>query len=112
MEEIINARIFCWLAPVAICVAIVAYFVRNRLVFVLGIFGLLLGFLVPEPVVYADYSSGEAAYLAAVYGRVSHVVAWSASGAIGGTLCGCLLVLRTRRKATADLSDDAEKDEV
>lgn len=101
MDEIIRAMIFRWLAPVAVGVALAAFFVRSRLVFALGMLGLLLGFVVPERVVYAEYSSGEGAYLAAVYDRVTHIVVLSVTGAVGGTLCGTFVVRAHRRRRKA-----------
>lgn len=98
MDEIAYAMIFQRLLPAIIGVLIFAFVGRSRVVFLLCMLGLLLGFVVPQPRTYADYASVEAAYLAALYDRVNHVATWSTAGAIGGTLCGYLFLLWSRRE--------------
>jgi len=90
------------LLPVIVGVPFFASISRSWRVLLLGLLGLALGFMVPEPRVYAHYSSVEAAYLDALYGYVSHVATWSTYGAIGGTLCGCVLLLWRRRDADGE----------
>ena len=83
-------------------VAIVSYATRSRIVFLTGGIGSMLGFVVPEPVMYADYSSTEAAFLASLNDTASHVLYYGIIGASAGCAAGILLSRRLRRRAESD----------
>ena len=106
VDEIAYAIILQKLLPIIIGVPLFAWFGRSRVVFLLGMLGLLLGFVVPEPRIYAHYSSVEAAYLGSLYSHASHVATWSSFGAVGGTLCGYLFLL-WRGRGTAEAGDQS-----
>ena len=99
VNEIAWMMILRRLLPIIVGVLLFASISRSWRVLLLGLFGLALGFMVPEPRVNAHYSSVEAAYLNVLYSHVSYVATWSMYGAIGGTLCGCVLLLWRRRDA-------------
>ena len=83
-----------------------AFVSRRRLLFAFGSLGVLLGFVVPQPRVHADYRSVDAeylAYLGAIDAIVEHTVSWSLFGAVVGTITAYYLSRsgRTRRAAPA-----------
>jgi len=92
LREIAYATAGSWQLGVLIVVAVIAFLAGSRLVFVLGLVGLLLGFVIPRPNVRADYSSVEGAYLGALNAIVDHTVLWSLVGAFGGVLIGIAII--------------------
>lgn len=95
----------CWVRILALigAVALVSYATRSRAVFVVGAIGSLLGFAVPEPVVYAQYSSAEAAALNWLDGVAKHVLFYGMLGATAGCATGLLagrLLARRRKRRT------------
>jgi hypothetical protein len=71
------------LLPIVALGAIASFAAKSRLAFLLGSAGALLGLIVPEPVVYAQYRSAEAAYMASLTDRAEHLVFWGIAGALG-----------------------------
>ena len=103
LHEIAYSKAALWQLGLFGCVALVACATRNRRVAPFGGIGLFLGFVVPQPRVYADYSSVEGAYMGAFNGIVDHLVFWAFVGAAIGTSVG--LFLTRRQKATAIAPD-------
>jgi hypothetical protein len=102
LHEIAYAKAAVWQLSTVGLVAVWAFVCRSRLVLAFGSLGVLLGFVVPKPRVYADYRSVEAAYLGAIDAIVEHTVFWTLFGAVLGTLTGLYLTrLRRKRRAAA-----------
>lgn len=78
------------LAIIAV-VAIVSCAARSWMAFVAGTVGSTLGFVVPEPAIYAQYHSFEGAYLGGLADTANHVLFYGiigASLACAGAICG------------------------
>jgi hypothetical protein len=72
-------------------VALVSYATRNRVVFLAGAIGSMLGFAVPQPVIYAEYASVEAAFMASLDDAAGHVLFYGIVGATAGCAAGMLV---------------------
>ncbi len=94
----------CWLRVLVIigAVALVSYAARSRGVFLAGTLGSLLGFVVLEPVVYAQYTSAEAAVMGWLDDAASHALFYgifgAAAGCATGMVVGRILTRRKRRR--------------
>jgi hypothetical protein len=89
-QEIELATSLMRILGIILFVAIAAFFLKSRLIFVCGVLGSLLGFLVPEPKIYAQYSSAEGAFLGAIHDHANHILEWGIVGAIFGISIGIL----------------------
>ncbi len=63
-------------------VAIFAYVVRSRAVFLLGCVGSLLGLVIPQPRVYGQYTSIEGEFMAYLRDVTAHVLVWGVIGVV------------------------------
>jgi hypothetical protein len=86
LHDIMYAKAACWFLGIFGVVAIIAIAARRRLILLLGSVGGLLGLIVPQLVVFAQYRSTEAAFLGAINAFVDHTVCCSSIGSAGAFL--------------------------
>lgn len=95
LDEIAFAMCGVRLLSLMVVFASVSYAAKSRAACFAGCVGCFLGYIIPEPKIYAIYSSAEAAYMAAVTGPANHRLFY---GFIGAAI-GCGLVIFIRRRA-------------
>jgi hypothetical protein len=96
-EEIKWAVTGVSLLPIIALVAIASFTVRSRLALLLGAAGALLGLIIPQPVVYVQWSDPVAAYMSIFTDLADHLLFWGIVGAAAGWGIGFYLASRVRR---------------
>jgi len=84
------------LLPIVALVAIGSYVARSRIAFLLGSAGAFIGLVVPARIVYAQYSSVEAAYMGSLADSANHVLFYGIIGASIGWGLGIYLAVKRR----------------
>ncbi len=74
-------------------VALISYAAKSRLAFLVGGLGCCLGLLITQPIVYANYSSVEGAYLGSLTASNNHVLSYGIVGSVFG--CGVVVAIRS-----------------
>ena len=84
------------LLPIVALVAIGSYVARSRIAFLLGSAGAFIGLVVPARIVYAQYSSVEAAYMGSLTDSAHYVLFYGIMGASIGWGLGIYLAVKRR----------------
>jgi ABC-type phosphate transport system permease subunit len=103
IHDVIFAKETVWQLGMFGCVSIVGFCSRSRVPLVTGATGMLLGFVIPEPRIYADYRTVEAAVLAGIHHSAAHTIFWSGVGATIGVIAGLFLSQWMRRQRESRL---------
>jgi hypothetical protein len=91
LQEIKAATCMVHILGIILVVAVVAFFVKSRLLFLVGTMGSFLGIIIPERKIYISFSNGEAAFMWVIDYAASHVLTWGIVGAILGMAIGYAL---------------------
>lgn len=83
--------------PIVALAAVASYLARSRLTFLLSTAGAFVGLIIPQPKVYANYSSAEAAYMGYLTDSASHIALCGMMGAAVGWGVGLYLESARRR---------------
>ena len=103
LHQIGYAKTALWQLGLFGCVSFLAYIARDRMLALLGGFGLCLGFVVPQRPAYNDYSSVEGAFTGALNDLTGHLVFWALVG--GGVGIGIASLLARRRKSNRNVAN-------
>jgi hypothetical protein len=92
-QDIALASAMVRILGIVLVVALIAYIVKGRSLFIGGTIGSFLGFLIAEPKCYSEYNSIEGAFIGGISDYSRHILNWGIIGSIIGMGVGAAVAM-------------------